>query len=303
MYDPTELVIPEITPTTKLLEALYYAMLEFAHAESAQTLVLLISAAVALLGLALCFFGWPFRRVLGAVMGAIVAFFLAVVVYNAYLFSLGLDDMVYLVICLAVAAPAAALLFFFPRAGEFLLTFLAAGSTVFVLTISPYGNLTLARLLPSLAVGAAYAGAAIRWRKPLVVLGTAVLGGIAAGTFGMPVVNINAVIDFKPAILVLAAAGFAVQWFWGRKPGEKKVPAATASYGGFPAGLQAPGMGSAPGGNSPAPPTYGAAPTQQTPGGDSAASGNPGAPSASSGGSGPLRQNPGVNSKENWKND
>ena len=295
MYDPTELVIPEITPTTKLLEALYYAMLEFAHAESAQTLVLLISAAVALLGLALCFFGWPFRRVMGAVMGAIAAFFLAVVVY--YAFSLDLDDMVYLVISLAVAAAAAALLFFFPRAGEFLLTFLAAGSTVFVLTISPYGNLTLARLLPSLAVGAAYAGAAIRWRKPLVVLGTAVLGGIAAGTFGMPVVNINAVIDFKPAILVLAAAGFAVQWFWGRKPGEKKVPAATASYGGFPSGQQAPGR------NPPAPPTYGAAPTPQTPGGDSAAGGNPGAPSASSGGSGPLRQNPGVNSKENWKND
>ena len=301
MYDPTELVIPEITSTTKLLDALYYTMLEWMHVDSDRTPALLISAAVALLGLALCFFGWPFRRVMGAVMGAIAAFFLAVVVY--YAFSLDLDDMVYLVISLAVAAAAAALLFRFPRAGEFLLAFLAAGSTVFVLTISPYGNLTLARLLPSLAVGAAYAGAAIRWRKPLVVLGTAVLGGIAAGTFGMPVVNSNTVIDFKPAILVLAAAGFAVQWFWGRKPGEKKVPSATASYGGFPSGQQTPGVGSTAGGNPPAPPTYGAAPTQQTPGGDSAAGGNPGAPSASSGGSGPLRQNPGVNSKENWKND
>lgn len=297
MYDPTELVIPEITSTTKLLDALYYTMLEWMHVDSDRTPALLISAAVALLGLALCFFGWPFRRVMGAVMGAIAAFFLAVVVY--YAFSLDLDDMVYLVISLAVAAPAAALLFRFPRAGEFLLAFLAAGSTVFVLTISPYGNLTLSRLLPSLAVGAAYAGAAIRWRKPLVVLGTAVLGGIAAGTFGMPVVNINAVIDFKPAILVLAAAGFAVQWFWGRKPGQK-VPSATASYGGFTSAQQTPGVGSTAGGNPPAPPTYGAAPAQQTPGAGSAAGGNP---PASSGDSGPLRQNPGVNSKENWKND
>ena len=297
MYDPTELVIPEITSTTKLLDALYYTMLEWMHVDSDRTPALLISAAVALLGLALCFFGWPFRRVMGAVMGAIAAFFLAVVVY--YAFSLDLDDMVYLVISLAAAAAAAALLFRFPRAGEFLLAFLAAGGTVFVLTISPYGNLTLSRLLPSLAVGAAYAGAAIRWRKPLVVLGTAVLGGIAAGTFGMPVVNSNTVSDFKIAIIVLAAAGFAVQWFWGRKPGQK-VPAATASYGGFPSGQQTPGVGSTAGGNPPAPPTYGAAPAQQTPGAGSAAGGNP---PASSGDSGPLRQNPGVNSKESWKND
>ena len=229
MYNPADIIIPEITPAAKLLDALYYALLEELLRDSDRTLVLLLSGAAALLGLALCFFGWRLRRVIGAVLGAVAVFFLAVVLYNSY--SIGLGSGTFTVIVLAVMALIGVLLFRFSRAGEFVLAFLSAGLVVFALTISPYGDLTVSRLLPSLLAGAVYAAAAMRWKRPLIILASAVFGGCLAGTFGMLVVNSTAVSNFKTAIVVLAAAGFAVQWLRARKP-EGKTPAAPAVPGG-----------------------------------------------------------------------
>ena len=53
-------IIPEITPATKVLDAVYYIMLEGIagdYDQSLRTIMLLASGAAALLGLALCFFG------------------------------------------------------------------------------------------------------------------------------------------------------------------------------------------------------------------------------------------------------
>ena len=174
---------------------------------------------------------------IGAVLGAAAVFSLTVVLYNSY--NIGLGSGAFTVVILAITALVGVLLFRFSRAGEFALAFLSAGLVVFALTVSPYGSLTVSRLLPSLLAGVVCAAAAQRWRRPLITLASAVFGGCLAGTFGMLVVKSSAVGNFRMAIVVLAAAGFAVQWFRGRKP-EGKTPAAPSTPGGSGPVLQDP---------------------------------------------------------------
>ena len=207
-----------IESASSMLGSLFYAMAVEKMFGPDGPLFMIIAAVLALLGVFFCFFGYRFRRFVGAFAWAVVGLFVG---------GIFITDQ--LVVGLIIAVAAGALCFRFQKVGAFLYCFLSAGGLFLLLTLSPLDfimGFSLSVFTPALLVGLVYAIAAMKWTKPLMILATAAFGGVAAGMGVALLMNVNSYSTCRTIMIVAVAAGAIFQWV--KSQPKAAAPAAPA---------------------------------------------------------------------------
>lgn len=211
-----------IESASSMLGSLFYAMAVEKMFGPDGSLFMIIAAVLALLGVFFCFFGYRFRRIVGAFAWAVVAFTISGMVTGPS----GLDSTVQILIAIVVGVVVGALCFRFQKVGTFLFCFLSAGGLFLLLTLSPLDfimGFSLSVFTPALLVGLVYAIAAMKWTKPLMILATAAFGGVMAGLGVALLMNVTSFGTCQTIMIVAVAAGAVFQWVQS-KPKAAAVP-------------------------------------------------------------------------------
>ena len=205
-----------IESASSMLGTLFYAMaVEKMIGSESGSIFTTIAVVCVLLGAFFCFFGYRFRRFVGAFARAVVGLFVG---------GIFITDQ--LVVGLIIAVAAGALCFRFQKVGAFLYCFLSAGGLFCLLTVSIMDFATgfsLSHFIPSLLVGLVCAIAAMKWDRPLLILTTAAFGGVSAGLGVALLMNVTSFGTCQTIMIVAVAAGAIFQWVQS-KPKAAAVP-------------------------------------------------------------------------------
>lgn len=179
-----------------------------------QTIEILIASIV--VGVLLCLFGLKLVRVLTALTGFLIGAMIGLVVSV----MMELTGMTMVIVIFACAVILALLAFFLYRVGIFFLMLeMAAGIAMGFIDVS-----SMIQLLVALVIGVVVAVLAVIYIEPVVIIITAISGGIGAGTAIAQVAGI----DSNPLIVygisaLLAIVGMVVQFMMqSRKVGKKE---------------------------------------------------------------------------------